>query len=224
MASIGVASSVAGVVSLGITICHGLLDYYDSWKDAEQDFTRMRKFISTLSKTFVLLETSIRRPKVNPVVVAQVEENIASCEGGIEQLGRKLDEIKVNTPQAGWKGKAKESLRRSLFPFKEATLVKLRSISYELQDHLSLTLDLLQIDTSAAHLDKLDTLANQLDRATTGVESLVSSQNDEDLTKVYSWLSPLAGEFETKQRNTFELQDRQDGIGNWMLETQEFKG
>ena len=41
--------------------------------------------------------------------------------------------------------------------------------------------------------------------------------------KILNWLSPIAGESEIKQRNTFNLEGRQDGMGNWILETQEFK-
>jgi hypothetical protein len=46
---------------------------------------------------------------------------------------------------------------------------------------------------------------------------------DESYQKVYDWLSPLAGEFENKQLDTFNLKGRQDRLGNWLLETTEFK-
>jgi hypothetical protein len=46
---------------------------------------------------------------------------------------------------------------------------------------------------------------------------------DEYFLKVCNWLSPLSGEFEKKQLDTFNLKGRQDGIGNWLVETNEFK-
>jgi hypothetical protein len=46
---------------------------------------------------------------------------------------------------------------------------------------------------------------------------------DESLQNVHNWLSPLAGEFENKQLDTFNLKGRQDILGYWLLETPEFK-
>lgn len=46
---------------------------------------------------------------------------------------------------------------------------------------------------------------------------------DEFLHKVYDWLSPLAGVFENKHLDTINLKGRQDGLGKWLVETDEFK-
>jgi hypothetical protein len=44
----GVTANVAGVVSLGLTVCQGLLNSYSVWKDAPDDVERMRESIKAL--------------------------------------------------------------------------------------------------------------------------------------------------------------------------------
>jgi hypothetical protein len=43
------------------------------------------------------------------------------------------------------------------------------------------------------------------------------------LLRIYEWLSPLAGEFENKQQDVFNLKGRKDGTGRWLLEINKFK-
>jgi len=143
--AIGVSSGVTSLVSLGISICQGILDYYSSWKDAESDVRRMYVSTEALSKTFMLLRLSIENKKFGRDVVARVEESIDSCESGIEHLKKKLDKVKITAVDDGWKGKAKVQFRRTLYPFKESTLVKLKEITNELQNRLSLSIDVLQV-------------------------------------------------------------------------------
>ena len=62
MEAVGVASAFAGLASLGITVCNGLLQYYDAWKHAEDNMTSMYKSVETLTKTFLVLRRSIGPP------------------------------------------------------------------------------------------------------------------------------------------------------------------
>ena len=141
-----IASGAAGLVSLGITICHGLLEYYASYQSFEDDVAKMCRSIQALSELFALIQASIKNSTFSGTIVAEVEDSIGRCKDGIKELRTKLNEIKaVVPPNVGWKEKAKASFQRTLFPFREGTLVKLRSVSCELQDHLSLTLQLLQM-------------------------------------------------------------------------------
>jgi ankyrin repeat domain-containing protein 50 len=143
--ALGVASSAVGLISFGITLCQGILDYYCSWKDAESDVQRMYNSIEALTKTFMLLKLSIKNKKFSWNVVARVEESVASCESGIGDLRKKLNKVKITQLDDGLKGKAKAQFRRMVYPFKESTLVKLKEITNELQGHLRLAMDVLQM-------------------------------------------------------------------------------
>jgi hypothetical protein len=141
----GVTSAAAGLISLGITLCQGILNYYGSWKDAENDVRRMYAATEALTKTFILLKLSTENQKFNRDIVARVNESIDSCEGGINDLKKKLKKVETTSLDNGWSGKAKAQFRRTLYPFKESTLVKLKEITGELQDRLVLAMNVLQM-------------------------------------------------------------------------------
>lgn len=46
---------------------------------------------------------------------------------------------------------------------------------------------------------------------------------DETSTKIYNWLSPLAGDFERKQQEIYNTAARQEGMARWLFDTAEFK-
>ena len=41
--------------------------------------------------------------------------------------------------------------------------------------------------------------------------------------KIYDWLSPLAGEFQRKQLDLFNVEARQDRLSHWLLNTSQFQ-
>ena len=145
MDPLSIAAGVAGFLSTSITICNGLLGYYESWKDAEDNVTRMYRSIEALTKNLILIQLSTQHKSLNPDIVVRVEECITSTQGGIESLKKKLDKIKIIPQQERWQEKTKACFQKTLFPFKESTLVKLKELGNELRDDLSVALDALQM-------------------------------------------------------------------------------
>lgn len=145
MDPLSIAASATGLISLGITVCNGLLEYYSSWKDAEEEVSRMYNSIEALTKTLILIDLSIQHKSFNCDIVVRVEESIASTQRGLDSLRKKLEKIKVVPQQEGWREKTKAHFRRAVFPFKESTLVKLKELGNELRDNLSIALDALQM-------------------------------------------------------------------------------
>ena len=60
MAELGVAGSAVGIISLGIQVCQGLIQYYGSWKDAPKDVTQMCKSVWNLEETLKVLKVTIK--------------------------------------------------------------------------------------------------------------------------------------------------------------------
>lgn len=145
MDPLSIASASVGILSFGLTVCHGLLEYYNTWKDAEGNVAKMYLAIQGLTKTMILIKSAVERKEFNQNIVLQVEESIRSIEAGIMSLKKKLDKIRISSPQDGWREKSKVQFGRALFPFKESTLVKLKELSNELRDNLSLALNVLQM-------------------------------------------------------------------------------
>ncbi len=102
MDPLSVAAGCAGLLSLGIDVCNGLLDYYTSWKDGKEDVERMYLSIQELTKTLKLIRSAIDHKEFNRNVVVRVEESINSTKVGIESLKKKLDKIKISAQQDGW--------------------------------------------------------------------------------------------------------------------------
>lgn len=251
MEPFGASSGVAGLLSLGITVCQGLLDYYSSWKGADDNVARTFASIDMLTKTLILLRSAVQHRPLNPDILHHIGKCIASTERGIQSLQKKLEKVRLVSSQGDWQDKAKAGLRRALFPFKESTLAKLREVCSELRDDLALALDALQIDVSASSLEMLNFLGQQLkdlsvdvialkDRSTSvsrdlenvagttketsrSVDELLLHSNRDHAQRALDWLSPLTVEDERKQQDTFNIHGRQDGIGQWLLETKEFR-
>lgn len=250
MEPVGFASGVAGLLSLGITVCQGLLSYYNSWKDADENVARTLDSIGRLAKTLALLRSAIRQRRSDGDMLRHVEDCIGSTEKSIRSLEKKLNKVKFVSSQGEWQGRAKAGMRKALFPFKESTLAKLREICSELRDDLALALSGLHVDVSAISIEKLDlldqgfenlskdvvslkdtsatasvTLDNMsctIEKTSETVDELVLHANREHTRTLLDWLSPLTVDFERKHRDTFNLHGRQDGIGRWLLETDEF--
>ena len=145
MEAFGIASSFAGLVSLGMTVCNGILAYYSAWKDSNNDVRKMYEKMELLSKLFVVLRQSIENPLLERAVVLQVEEHIGLCENGINALNKKLDKIKINSQTTNPREKTRTYVQRSLYPFRESNLMKLTETCNELRDHLILALNVLQM-------------------------------------------------------------------------------
>ena len=145
MDPLSIASASVGILSFGLTICHGLLEYYHSWKDAEGDVAKMYHAIQGLAKTLIIIKLTVEHKVFNRSIVSQIEESIGSTAAGIMSLKKKLDKIRISSSQDGWKEKSKVQFRRALFPFKESTLVKLKELSNELRENLSLAINVLQM-------------------------------------------------------------------------------
>ena len=141
-----IASSAAGLVSLGLTVCHGILKFYESWRGAEEDVKRMYSSVEQLTKIFICLRRSTQQVRFSKDVVARVEESIQMCENGLVALEKKF--LKINGASqgiAGWSHKLRSQFQRALYPFKESTIVKLKEICSDLQSNLGLALQTLQM-------------------------------------------------------------------------------
>ena len=66
------AGSAVGIVSLGIQVCQGLLDYYHSWKSYRTDINTAYDCIADLHKTFALLQDTLSSSSLDPARAREV--------------------------------------------------------------------------------------------------------------------------------------------------------
>lgn len=143
--ALGIASGVAGIVSFGIELCQGLLEYYHSWKDAETEVLTTVNSIQDLTKVLLLVKSTLDNQDLKPEIIVKIHESIALCEGGIANLNKKLQKIQVFSLCDTVSERLLSQARRALYPFKKSTLIKLQEIVGDLQDRLHLTLTILDM-------------------------------------------------------------------------------
>ena len=90
---LSITASAAGLVSLGLTVCAGLLDYYEAWTDQYSEVCTMCESLEALGRTFEFLDQKVRHPLLDRMSVDRVTESIISCAAGVQGLRYKLDKI-----------------------------------------------------------------------------------------------------------------------------------
>ena len=93
---VSAVANAAGIISLGLSVCRGLLQYYESWKKYDTVVTAMYTQLESLFKTFALLERVLaeRRRDMDPFIAVRVEESVESCTDGIMKLQKKLAKVR----------------------------------------------------------------------------------------------------------------------------------
>jgi hypothetical protein len=147
--ALGVAGTAVGIVSLGLQVCQGIIDYYSSWKDYNSDVADTYKLVDQLNSTFALLRDAFQLSKsggssLGLAAAEQAERCIGSCEGGIAALEKLLTKIKIKEPHGGRK-KLEAQGMRFLYPFRQGTLGKLRDAVLEMRDSLNPVLHVLNM-------------------------------------------------------------------------------
>ncbi len=141
---ISITGSAVGVISFGLTVFSGLLQYYGDWKDSERDIAATYTSIEGLTKTFMLIKDTLEGQSFRRDIVDRVLESLNSCSTGVQSLEKKLAKIRSATPEKPGE-KLRVHARKAAYPFKKSTLIKLAEIVSDLRDNLSLAVDTLQL-------------------------------------------------------------------------------
>lgn len=145
---LSLAAGAAGLLSLGISVCHGLLEYYESYRHSGAALENMYTQLLALNKTLALVESVTSKPERpwDASIKARVEESIESCRVAIQALDKKLTKLKTSITHGSNLGdRVKSFTHKASFPFRESTLVRLKEIVIELRGDLSLVMNVLQL-------------------------------------------------------------------------------
>ena len=147
---LSITASAAGVISLGLTVSKGLIDYYESYKASDATVTTMFSQVEALASTLAILNNVLDRrfAQLDPTILRNAEQSIENCRGGLLQLEKKLAKVQGSSQQetsVALRQQLGKQIRRATFPFKESTLVKLREVAMELRSDLGLVLTVLQM-------------------------------------------------------------------------------
>jgi hypothetical protein len=147
MAELGVMASVVGITSFGLQIAEGLLQYYGSWKDQDSDVADMCVSLDSLSRTLAGLSETLQRhnPPSMPIQ-ERVVESVDRVNITMKKLEDELEKVQnTESPKPGVRAAIRRHVRRTLYPFKEETLRKIRNAVSEARSDLNLTLQVLHM-------------------------------------------------------------------------------
>ena len=138
-----VVTGAAGFVSLGLTVCQGLVSYYKEWKSYDDDIAHLCERCERLSDIFATLDRTL--PSSAPsdrATVAQVKKTVRSCEIALGRLKTARDKCKVCKPVLK---NLKIDRVRALYPFQKGTIKSIRDDLTELEAALGIALNLLEM-------------------------------------------------------------------------------
>ena len=145
---LSITASAAGFISLGITVCQGLIDYCQAFAGQYQDVQIIMQDLQGLERSLTLLHGSLTH---RPDLLDLVQPYIVTLKGRIDDLqpilGRFREDIsgKNLSGQHAFKNKVKTATQRTLYPFKKGTISGLRDTVRQAQDNLSLALGVVQV-------------------------------------------------------------------------------
>ena len=152
--ALGIASGAISIVAFAIDATKDILWYYGAWKNQGEDVKEMLASVNDLKGTLEFLHETIKPPaSFRKNVVERVEKSIKSFNSCCNKL---MDELKTvqetEPPKPGVRSRIRLHMRKAMYPFKEATLVKIRGVVSEARSNLSLALDTLELFVCSASI------------------------------------------------------------------------
>jgi hypothetical protein len=211
-----VAGTAVGIASLGIQVCQGLLDYYDSWKSYNSDISSTYDAVSDLSKTLILLKTTLQQ-QTDEERVGRVKTCVKDCEGALLKLEKKRNSLQKYGQPEGLRQKMRAGLQRTWYPFRKETLEALKASVTDVQESLKLALQVLQLDIGT-ELQKLALrLLNQTTTIAVQNQRVLDAQQSGEFRKIVAWLGPP-----DPGTNHASARQRHESLtGDWLLASSE---
>ncbi|KAI8672997.1 hypothetical protein NCS56_00764200 [Fusarium sp. Ph1] len=125
--ALGIASGIAGIVSLGITICSGLDTFFSAIKDREDDLKRATELLSLLRRYIELIRPSAstlssRHAQATDLVVLA----LGSCEGELRALKELVENLNKADGASDVARKWDKSKSVITYPFQRKKLTQIQ--------------------------------------------------------------------------------------------------
>ncbi|KAF3067912.1 26S proteasome non-ATPase regulatory subunit 10 [Trichoderma lentiforme] len=235
--AIGIASGVAGLISLGLSVCKGILTYYNAFRDSQDDIGQMCSSVESVAKTLVAIDLTLQQGQFSHDIIVAVETSLKLCKEALETLAKKLDKIRSTRADGSLKTRLENAKRRMFYPFRESTLAKLREICHDLKDNLGLAINVLDVNAkfiTQQHLDTLSNISSTLSKqvghmavdvasVTADIHSIRLEQEESAMMHIFAWLTPLTTNFRNKHQESLSTKVRQDSGAQQLLQSLQFK-
>ncbi|KAJ5984407.1 hypothetical protein N7481_006506 [Penicillium waksmanii] len=144
-----VTGSAVGVISLGLTVCQGLIAYYGKFKAFHEQIDEVTDQMAALESILkvlqhVLINASVLSTCETAPSAAAAIDSILKCHEGLNKLGRMLEKCDATKSARSSTGHNKQ-ISRLLYPFRGETLMALTETMSCLQANLNTSLQVLNM-------------------------------------------------------------------------------
>jgi hypothetical protein len=213
-----VGGTAVGIASLGIQVCQGLLDYYDSWKSYGSDISSTYNAITDLTKTLILLRTTLQQ-QADEERVRRVRTCVNNCEDALLELDKKRHSLQEYSQPEGLRQKMRSGLQRSWYPFRKETLEALKASVTDVQERLKLALQVLQLDIGKESQKLVLRLLNQTTTIAAQNQRVLNAQQSDEFRKIVAWLGPP----DPRTNHASARQRHESLTGDWLLASSEYQ-
>ena len=144
MAEFAAAGTAVSFVSLGISVCQGLISYLDDFKSYNREVPGTLQQLESIEHTLKVLDTVACGPGSSPQIREIVATHIAICSSGIQEL-RTFWEKHCFVPSDTSANVLRTQKTRMSFPFHKSTWSKLKQALNTLQIGLITALQAAQL-------------------------------------------------------------------------------
>ena len=139
MAELAAASGAAGLISLGLQACSGLITYCSACKEFDKDTRALKRRIQRLAMVLEYLDSMLSTPQFEEFRSAKlVQDSVWDCAEGIQELDELCKRYKF-VPSSGNNLRRTTAglVNRGLYPFRKRDLDSVSATLVNLQSNLS---------------------------------------------------------------------------------------
>lgn len=179
-----IAGTAVGIASLGKTVCHGLLSYYEHWKEYKGDIQRSYASIALLGRTLASLEYLLLHNDKSQKSMQQLEECMEACNRELSELSDKLRRLRAYQQPVNLQQKTWTELQRLSWPFMKGTLTKLKMHADNAQSQLGLALSVMNLEVNME-------VSSTSRRIVAHLQKQRSADSSDDMSaRIITWLEP----------------------------------
>lgn len=140
------AGFIVGSISLGVTLCDGVVAYCRGWKHQDDDVRSLTALCEELKQLLQAIEQRVKGgPMLDPNIVAKLNDTFNTCRGRIEAVLLLAEKYGAGAVATTWKEKARELAQRLKFPFEKKTLEELKDIMIAFRGNVNTAMGLLRL-------------------------------------------------------------------------------
>lgn len=125
---LSIASGVAGLVSLGLTLCSGLNNYFNAVKGRHQDIEIASQSVTLLeSNLFIIQSSTLKLGHRHALSADGVNRGMANCKSQLVALQQMISDLTRDESFSDLKGKLRNQMTIARYPFNQKKLIQLQN-------------------------------------------------------------------------------------------------